>query len=61
VDAVIDKAAALPGRVLSVPCDVTDEGAMARTAAAIEDRAGREAICSGDFETVFPRRLAWVA
>jgi NAD(P)-dependent dehydrogenase (short-subunit alcohol dehydrogenase family) len=40
VDAVIGKAAGLAGRILSFPCDVTDEGGMARAVAAIEDRAG---------------------
>jgi NAD(P)-dependent dehydrogenase (short-subunit alcohol dehydrogenase family) len=40
VDAVIAAAAGLPGRILSFPCDVTDEAGMARTAAEIEERAG---------------------
>ncbi len=40
VDEVIEKAAGLPGRILSFPCDVTDEAGMARTVAEIEERAG---------------------
>lgn len=40
IDMLIAEAAALPGRIVSFPCDVADEAGMAATVAAIEDRIG---------------------
>lgn len=40
IDALIAEARSLPGRVLSYPCDVTDEKRMAATVAAIEAEVG---------------------
>jgi len=40
IDSLVDEAKALPGRILSYPCDVTDEKGMAATVEAIEAAAG---------------------
>lgn len=40
IDTLIAEAGALPGRILSYPCDVTDEKRMAATVAAIEAEVG---------------------
>jgi NAD(P)-dependent dehydrogenase (short-subunit alcohol dehydrogenase family) len=40
IDALIGEAWPLPGRILSYPCDVTDEKRMAATVAAIEAEVG---------------------
>jgi NAD(P)-dependent dehydrogenase (short-subunit alcohol dehydrogenase family) len=40
IDALIGEARSLPGRILSYPCDVTDEKRMAATVAAIEAEIG---------------------
>jgi NAD(P)-dependent dehydrogenase (short-subunit alcohol dehydrogenase family) len=40
IDMLIAEAAPLPGKILSFPCDVSDEARMADTVGAIEDRIG---------------------
>jgi len=53
---LVDEAAAKGHRVLSFPCDVTDEAAMARTIAAIETKAGPITLAIFNAGTYYPTR-----
>lgn len=53
---LVEETAGLPGKILSFPCDVTDEEAMRRTAADIESKAGPVALAVFNAGNYFPTR-----
>lgn len=53
---LVDEAAGMPGRIVSFPCDVTEEAAMAATVSAIERTAGPIALAIFNAGTYFPTR-----
>ncbi len=53
---LVQETAGMPGRVLSFPCDVTDDDAMVKTVAAIESEAGPVVLSVFNAGTYFPTR-----
>jgi NAD(P)-dependent dehydrogenase (short-subunit alcohol dehydrogenase family) len=53
---LVDEVTGLPGRILLFPCDVTDEGAMLKTVAAIEEEAGPIVLAVFNAGAFFPTR-----
>lgn len=53
---LVEESQALPGHVLSFPCDVTDEAGMRKTIVAIEKNAGPITLAVFNAGTYFPTR-----
>lgn len=53
---LVEETAGMPGRVISFPCDVTDQAGMEATVARIEREAGEIALCVFNAGNYFPTR-----